>query len=170
MQVSGKLDHADFKDVGAMVRSKMYWPKLLLANAFGILVFIGITWATVAAALGEGHPNWTGLALIWLVITAIFVWAFWSARKSTYKEQEQLNSRLPDWIVFQSDGVKTLGPGGATSFHPWSSFKSWRQGKRVILLETRVDSIFMLPFARLPEDEQESLRHYLHANIAGSGG
>ena len=81
------------------------------------------------------------------------------------KEFMQLNVSLPDWINLESNGVKQDGPSGATSFQPWSNFKGWREGKRVIVLNLKTQGFLMLPVFEISEMERESIRGILRMHI-----
>jgi YcxB-like protein len=165
---SGKLTEPDFKDVRRMVRSKMYWPKLLAANWYGVLLLCALAWATVAGLVGRNDPNWKALGIFWVVIAGIIGWAFYSTKKSIAKESAQLNATLPDGVTIENGGVKLELPAGATAFHPWQSFRGWREGQRVILLDKTDQSFIMVPVAELPEIDRESLRQFLRGAISSS--
>lgn len=164
-QFSGNLTEEDLKDVARMVRPGMYWPKLLLKNWYGILLFCALTWATVAGLIGTIHPNWRGVGTIWLVIVAGVAWSFYSTRKSEAKRFAQMNARLPITLILENGGVKLEFPVGATAFHPWPSFAGWREGKRVIVLQKENKTSLMLPVSALPEIERQSLRQFLRGSI-----
>jgi len=112
MRFGGKLSEADLNDVRGIVRSRFYWPKLILANWYGLTLTAVILWLTVAGLLGYMQPNWTAVAVIWLVIFAILGWVFWSTKRALSKEFSQLNAGLPDFVEVQDNGIKTSGPGG----------------------------------------------------------
>jgi hypothetical protein len=164
-QFSGKLTEADLNDVRRMLRSKMYWPKLLAKNWYGVLLLGAVLWATVAAATGATHPNWDGIALIWLVIAGIVAWAFYSSRKSIQKESARLNGTLPDTVIFDQNGIRLELPAGAKAYHPWQSFDHWREGERVILLDKQDGTFIMLSVAEIPAPERESVRQFLRGSI-----
>ncbi len=164
-QLSGKLSEADLNDVRRMLRSKMYWPKLLAKNWYGLLLLGVVLWATVAAAVGATHPNWGGIGAIWLVMAGIVVWAFYSSRKSIQKESARLNGTLPDRVTLDQSGVRLDLPAGATAFHPWQSFDRWREGERVILLDKQDGTFLMLSVADVPALERESIRQFLRSSI-----
>src|SRR5512146_430386 len=149
-QFSGKLTEPDLNDVRRMVRSKMYWPKLLATNWYGVLLLCALAWATVASLLGH-DSNWRALGLVWVVVGGIVGWAFYSAKKSMAKESAQLNTTLPDRVTIENGGVRLELPAGATAFHPWQSFGGWREGQRVILLEKSDHSFIMIPVGGLSE-------------------
>ena len=154
MQIRGKLTPSELNEVHQLVRPKMYWPKLLFKNLYGILLLTAILWATVAAIFKNTHANWSAFAIVWSVIVAIFAWSFYSAKNSARKEFSQLSAALPDNVLLEEGGVRTDGPNGAMSFRPWQNFKAWRTGKRVMLLDLQSEAFIILP---LESDAQAQL-------------
>src|SRR5437868_8530463 len=161
MQLKGKIAQADLNEVRKIVRSKMYWPKFVLANWYGIALLALVVWATIAGLLGAMKPNWRAVGIIWLVIGAIFTWSFYRARTGSTREFSQLNAGLPDWITMANDGITFDGPDGAKSFQPWGSFKSWRAGQRVFLIDRSQEGFVILPVADLSDVQRQTLRQLL---------
>jgi hypothetical protein len=161
VRLSGKLSEADLVDVRRIVRPKMYWPKLILANWYGVLLLGVFAWATIAGLAGKTQPNWTGLVAIWGVIISIFAWNFYRTKQSMAREFQQLNAGLPDWLALENSGVKSEGPNGAAAFQPWPNFKGWREGSRVILLDLDSDAFMILPVAERLSAERDSIRQLL---------
>jgi len=162
LKVKGKPTKEDLNDVRETVRSKMYWPKLLLKNWYGLAVLGILTWATILGLIGKAKLNWEGIGLVWAVIVALFSWSFYRARTETVREFEQLNARLPDWITVADKGVTLSGPDGATGFLPWNHFSGWREGRRVLLLDrTQECGFVILPIGELSESERQGLRELL---------
>jgi hypothetical protein len=166
MQFRGKLTESGLNDVRQVVRSKWYWLKFLAVNWYGIILLVTVIWGTIAGLVGTTNPNWLGLGILWVVIIAIAAWAFYSSKRSMAKEFSELSASLPDWITLAEDGIKLNGPNAATSFQPWGNFKGWREGKRVMLLDSQVGGFLMVPVAELSALERESLRQFLRLHIA----
>lgn len=166
MQFNGKLDYADLKDVQKSKRTKMDWVKLFVKNWYPLALVIGILYATIAGALGYLHPNWPAIGIIWVVIAAATAWSFYSVKRNTAKRLAQLNAGLPDRITLAKDGLKFDGPNGANAFFPWQSFKGWREGRRVVLVDQLEGnrSVF-LPISQMAEPERMSLRQLLQSHI-----
>jgi hypothetical protein len=160
-QIKGKLTEADLNDARRLVRPKTYWLKLVAASWYGILLLGVILWATVAGLVGASHPNWTGLAGIWVVIAGIVAWSFHSTKRTSAKELAALDAARPDWIGLEHPGVTLNGPKGATAFQPWNSFTGWREGKRVLLLDMEAGRFIIVSVAELPEGEKQSIRQLL---------
>ena len=164
MQLSGKLAEADLDDL--QVRSKMYWPKFILMNWYGIGLICVALAATITGFLGYTKPNWQALGVIWLIITLIIGWAVSSTKRQTAREFTTLNTNLPEWLSLADDGVKCDGPNGAMGFHPWRNFSCWREGKRVVMIDQSTGGGFViLPVADLSEIERESIRGILKAHL-----
>jgi hypothetical protein len=170
MQFQGKITEADLKDAQKMSVSKMYWPKLLLANWYGIALIVALIWATLSRLLGWTNPNWRNIATIWAVVVGIALWVFYSTKRTTAREFTQLNATLPDHLSLTTEGLKLDGPNGASAFLPWRTFKGWREGKRVVLIEqSQGNSAIILPVSQLSELERLSLRQYLQSHIPAVG-
>jgi hypothetical protein len=168
MQLSGKLSEEDFTDARRLSRAKRHWLKTVAVNWYGILLLCAIAWSTAAGLMGSTHPNWLGVGVLWAVLIAIVAYVFYKRKGAIERQFSRVSAAVPDWITLLNDGVKLDGPGGATSFRPWSHFQGCREGKRVMLLYTRNGSTLILPVAGLPEMERESLRQTLapHVSVA----
>jgi hypothetical protein len=166
MQFVGKLSALDLRDAQKMTRPKTYWPKILLANWYGILLLLAIGWATISGFLGYTKPNWRAVAIIWVVIAAIIVWSVYRVKRGESRGLAQLNSRLPDQVTLTNDGVKMDGPNGATGFLPWRNFKGWREGRQVILLDqSQGNQVVILPIAQLSEIQHQQVRQFLQSQV-----
>lgn len=168
MQFNGKLDEADLDDVRRIVRSKMYWPKLLAANWYALTILCIILWATIEGLLGMLHPNWRLVGWMWVVLLGLFAWGFYRTKKARAKQFSQLETTLPDWIDLGDDGVKINGPNGAVAFNPWSNFKGLREGKRVMLLDRQKGGFVMLPVTQLSEMERQSIRELFQLHVGAN--
>jgi len=167
MQFTGKVTESDLSDVVKMTRSKMYWFKLLLANWYGAGIILAITWVTVAGFLGQEKPNWRALGVVWIVIAGIVMWSVFDTKRKQVRELAKLNARLADQIVLTSEGVKLNGPDGTSAFLPWRNFKSWREGKRAMLLgQAQENQFVILPVRELSEIQREPVRQFLRSHIA----
>ena len=170
MQLAGKITEDDLNEVRKMVRSKMYWPKFILVNWYGIVLLGFVLWATISGAVGSTKPNWLAVGIIWLVIAAISGWAFYRGKSVSRREYTQLNAGLADWVTFGSDGLTFDGPSGAKSFQPWGTFKGWRSGQRVFLLDRLQEGFVILPVADISEPQRQTLRQLLDSHFPPIGG
>jgi hypothetical protein len=170
MQFQGKITEADLNEVRKMTVSKMYWPKLLLANWYGVALILALIWATISGLFGWTNPNWRFMAIWWAVLGGIVLWVVYSTKRTMAREFSQLNATLPDHLNLTTDGVKIDGPNGASAFLPWRTFKGWREGRRVVLIDqSQGNSVVILPVAQLSEIERLSIRQYLQSHIPTIG-
>jgi hypothetical protein len=166
MQFRGKITEAEFFAVQKTLRPKMYWPKLFLANWYGVGIICAMLWATISGFLGYTKPNWRAAGLIWLVVASIAGWAVYRAKSAKDLELRQLNASLPDWVTLSDQGVKFDGPNGATAIQPWRNFKGWREAQRVILLEQSDGNQFViLPTGELLEIECQTIQRFVQSHI-----
>lgn len=142
--------------------SKFYWPKILLTNWYGLALLLALIWATITQFVHKDSSHLTGLALAWLLVVGIVGWAFYSVKRSTAKEYRTLTETSPDLVTIAPDGVHFDGPSGANAFSPWSHYRSWREGKKVVLLSRSLGGGFtMIPVGDLLPAERETLRKLL---------
>jgi hypothetical protein len=168
LQLKGKVSEEELDDVRRVARSKWYWPKLVMANWYGLAVLCIALWGSIAGLLGLIHPNWSAIALLWLIVFLFFGFALYSVKRRRVKEFQQLNSTLPDWISIAENGVNLNGPNGATGSWPWNNFKGWREGSRVVLLDLQSGAFVILPVTDLSDVERQSLSRIMQLHIAES--
>jgi hypothetical protein len=162
MQFQGKITEADLNEVRKMTVSKMYWPRLLLTNWYGLSLVLALIWATIST-----NSTWRFITIAWTVVTGIALWAVYSSKRTLASEFSQLNAALPDHLNLAADGVKIDDPNGASAFLPWQVFKGWREGGRVVLLDLAQGSSFViLPVAHLSDSERLWVRQLLQSHLA----
>lgn len=170
MQFKGKLTESEMDDVRKVLQTKMYWPKILLANWYGLALILALIWATISGLFGGANPNWRFVAISWAVLGGIALWMAYSTKRTMAREFTQLNATLPDHVNLTTDGVKMDGPNGASAFLPWRTFKGWREGRRVVLIDqSQGNSVVILPVAQLSEIERLSIRQFLQSHIPAAG-
>jgi hypothetical protein len=166
MRLTGKLSQEDLNDVRRIVRSKWYWPRLIMANWYGAGIVCILLWVTVDGLIHGTKVNWKGIGIVWAILAAIVGWAYYTTRRSTATEFNALSTSLPDWITPANDGLRFDGPNGANAFQPWSGYTRWREGKRVIVLyRTQGNGFTMLPIADLSDADLHGLRTMLQTSL-----
>src|SRR5258706_13603017 len=110
MQFQGKITEADLKDAQKMSASKMYWPKLLLANWYGLALILALIWATISGLFGRTNPNWRNITIMWAVAVGIALWVLYSTKRTIAREFTQLNATLPEHLNLTTEGLKIDGP------------------------------------------------------------
>ncbi|HVB35052.1 MAG TPA: YcxB family protein [Patescibacteria group bacterium] len=167
MQLAGKLNEQDVAEAQALVRTKgdratiVSWV-LRIAAVVGLMAFVTFRFLTAPT-----HPNLAPLGVLWL-----FVLGLGGIGVYLYKSREarvMARLRLPDWIDLSDDGVKMSKADGASSFCPWVEVKSWREGRRVIvLMQSKAHVLTILPVSDLSDAARQPLRDLLKAHVVAS--
>ena len=170
IKLSGKLTAEDLEDIGHLVRSKWYWPRLLLRNLYGLFLFGGLLWITVAGLVNHEHLNWRGVGAIWAIVLSLLLFLYFREKKARGRQLTEMEVALPDWITLTAVGLSFDGPNGASSFQPWASYKRWREGKRTLIVDYALHKGFaMLPVSGLSESERQVLRGLLDSHLPSTG-
>jgi YcxB-like protein len=136
MTFTEKLNDADLKEVRRMLGKwryryrSFYGPILLLVFSIDFIRRPTTDWGMVAPLAG--------------IFFAGLLFALYLRRRTSAQRLAKANAMRPDRIMFTNDGVQSEGPNGATSLVPWRSFRNWREGKRVILLERSEGKHFLV--------------------------
>ncbi len=170
MQFPGKITRHDLTEARDLVRPKQYWP--------GVSVWLGMLLGSLLAAsatlafdfvrrLARGtHTKWWGLGLALLGLAVAIYLLVLAANKAAKRRFAQILAELPGRIDLVEAGVGFDGPGVAGHVRPWQDFKSWIEGKRVILLEWSEGGVpVILPLVGLSDAERRELRQFLRAHI-----
>lgn len=167
MQLRGKLTQPEFDDVLKLARTRMYWPKVIMRSFYGIVLVVAVLVGTFSGLQSGIKPHWGTIGTVWAGVAGTIAWVFFRNKRARRQQFSKLNLTLPDQIALADDGVKSDGPDGATSLLPWRSFKGWREGKKVILVDRAQGKNFViLPTAEMHEVERETLRRYLQSHIS----
>lgn len=168
IKLSGKLtaEDEDIDDVHRSMRSKWYWPRILLRSLPGVVFLGGFLWITIAGLVSGDKLNWRGIGAVWAIILLIFAILYFQGRQARKKELLRKATALPDWITVADDGLHFDGPNGASGFQPWVAYKRWREGKRTVVVEYAAHIGFaMLPLSGLAESERQALRGFFDSHL-----
>jgi hypothetical protein len=158
MKVRGKLLAGEIKEASRFLRSKWYWPKLLLRSSYGGLLFLALLWGTIAKAVNGDREHWMGLTIVWLVVIAILLWVVFTTRRSQQRGVQLLNDSLPDELVFDSEGIHAASADGRRSFRPWASLTGWREGDLVLYLKIgKTEGYVLVPLSELSASDRYAL-------------
>jgi hypothetical protein len=166
IKLNGKLSAEDIEDVFRLVRTKWYWPRLIVRNLYGALFLGALLWATVAGLMKGERLNWRGLGLIWAFLLFLVVFLYFRTRQARAKDISRMAAALPDHITVDAKGLHFDGPNGASGFQPWASYRRWREGKRTVVVEYAAHKGFaMLPVSALSQSELQVLRGFLDSQL-----
>src|SRR6185369_4627756 len=131
MRISGKVDHADVKDARRLLLGKFYWTRFLLhPSALGYAGALGFV-----ARRSCLHRNWVEEEIAAVVVMAFLVFHFFTAHRFRDERLKRLNAALPDSIIILPNGVQFEFTDGETAFIPWTRYRAYREGERVIWLQ-----------------------------------
>lgn len=161
MEFVGKLTEAEFTEFERMARSKGYW-----VNVF--LFFVGgpvCIWQSVSILLGSPTLRvWEVFILAYAGVIALLLFARYEQKRRRAEQLAGLNAK-GDRFVLTAEGVKRETFEGTAKLLPWESFKDWREGQQIMLLNTYASGAVILPIAQLSELEREPIREYLKSRI-----
>lgn len=164
-EFTGRFSAEDLADVAHLTRPRFYWLLIILQSWHGLLLLVGIAWATILGLIGRTDPMWWAVGVIWAVVVGIFVWSAYSVKRDAARHLELLNETLLDAVTFTTEGVAWTSSHGTTPLVEWRRFIRWRERPRVIALDWP-DGLIILPIAHLQETERQRLRDFLRSQIS----
>ena len=169
MELPGSLNEQDVEDARTLVPAKgdQAWVQ---SWVFIGAVVIGLpTLVTYKILTGPAPANWMVIWILWL-FTLGLAWLMVYSYKSA-KARGVAKLKLPDRIDLSDDGIKMSKADGASTFRPWANVKSWREGRRVIvLMQSKTDVLTILPVADLSDAARQPIRDLLKAHVVASPG
>lgn len=166
LRFRGKLSREDLDEARKLVSSKTRWPRILLRNWYLVLLVGALVWITISVFSGTPRPDRLATGLMWVAILALGSKVAYRVKTDKSRQLARLQVTRPDWITLTEDGMESCGPGRATAFDPWENFKSWREGRRVILVRReRVGRAVVLPIADLSDAARQSVREFLQSHV-----
>lgn len=102
----------------------------------------------------NGDPKW------WLILLLMLVVGYRAAcgSKTTRKGYERRIERLPRVLSIDSDGVRFEDRAKMFQSHPWSAYKSWREGSTVFVLRGPQRVTNVVPKRGLTSEQVDELR------------
>ncbi len=161
MEISGKLSEDQVKAIVRFLRSKAYWPKMLLTNLPGLAIAVAVLVLTFQAITTGDRTHAALIITSWLLFGGLFFGYYKMQTKNRRKALEDMNFGLPDLIVLNSEGVQTRNSLGVFTSRPWSSFKGWRNVGPVVLLDTIEAGFLIIPQSTLSTVDSEALKGIL---------
>lgn len=158
LQINGKPTPSEIGEAARMMRSGLSWTRLLARQAYALFAAAVIIWE-LARAFSSGNPvNWhnVDLLLVFLAIILAFMWVRTMRILGTTKAAK--NHSFPDTLSLETSGINAQSSNGASTSVPWTAFKGWRIGSRIILLDyAEGKRSTILPMGSLPATQQETL-------------
>jgi hypothetical protein len=144
-------------------RTRMYWPRLFLANWYSTLLLVVIVWANIAR-LVDGKPLQPA-SLGFTLIPLFFLWFSWNRTSTAVREAATQLSDSQGSATVDANGISAKTSTGATSFVPWRDYIAWKEGVDVFTLATG-KSYRILSKRGLSEADLEQLRSLFRTQIS----
>jgi hypothetical protein len=163
MQISTEITPDELSQAMRLNRTKMYWPRFLLANWYATLMLIIIVWAEIAQLVAGKpmRPNSLGL----LLIPVFLIWLYWYRTQGNVRKAASQLSDSKGSASIDGKGITSASSSGATSFVPWSEYRGWKEGNDVFTLTTE-KSFRVFTKRGLNESELEQLRSIFRTQIS----
>jgi len=163
MQISTEITPDELSQAMRLNRTKMYWPKVLLANWYGTLLLVVIIWAEIARLIDGKPVQPSSLGL--LLIPVFLIWLYWYQTQGNLRRAASQLSDTKGSASIDGKGISSASSSGATSFVPWSEYSGWKEGRDVFTLTTE-KSFRVLTKRNLSEAELEQLRSIFRTQIS----
>ncbi len=163
MQIRTEITPDELSQAIRLNRSKMYWPRVFLANWYASLLLIVIVWAEIARYV-SGKPVQASAAGL-VLIPVFFLWLYWFRTQGAVRKAASELSDTQGTASIDGKGISAYSSTGATSFVPWSQYSGWKEGQDVFTLTTG-KTFRVLAKRGLSEGEIEQLRSTFHAQIS----
>ena len=166
IQLRGKLTDEEMELVGRALRSRWYWPKFQLRNAYGVLLIAMLVAGTIVKVISRQTSGWGGLAAVWLVLGGILWWVVVRSRKQVAAAREQWRRGSSDIVLLDEDGVRTQSADGTQSVRPWGALAGWTDLGRVALIRIAGgDQLIALPVGELDPAQRAGATTLLRAHL-----
>lgn len=170
MQISGKPTQPEINEAARMMRSNLSWTQLLARQAYAIVVAGIVIWDLVRIFTSGHAVDWHNVGIRLVVLAVILVFIGIRMQRITGRTKAATIQNFPDTLTLGTSGIQTQSSNGASSSVPWTAFKSWRLGSKIILLNyTEGKRYMILPLASMPPTQQENLRGTVQSYLGPAG-
>lgn len=153
-----------------MMRSNLSWTQLLARQAYALVIAAIVVW-DLAKILTSGHAiNWQIVGIRLVVLAAILAFIWIRMQRITGRTKAATSQNFPDTLDLDTSGIKTQSSNGTSSSVPWTAFKGWRMGSKIILLHYAEGKRYMvLPLASMAPTQQDNLRGTVQSYLGPPG-
>ncbi len=170
MDFSGKLNEVEVKEATRFIRPKGYQTRLILTYA-RLVVYAGVVFYVLFESFAR-HQRVPESVIVTRILLLVVLLGFFyfRYRKGSRQAVANLDASLPDTLSLSAEGVRLNGPNGAQGFQPWMSYKGYREGKHVVILDRKEQGLYnVLPISGLQEGDRHSLRGLLQNYLPAQG-
>jgi hypothetical protein len=134
MQVRAQLTPEELKDAARLIRPKMFWLRMALANWYALTILIAVVGAIIYHAMNSLPYNWAGALGVAGIALLFLGFSWWRYNSRIGKITDRWNKNCGNSSL-DTDGIRTDAANGATTFVPWSAYSTWKEGKLVFLVK-----------------------------------
>lgn len=163
MQLRTEITPSELTEAMRLNRTRMYWPKVFLANWYATLLLIVVVWAEIARMIDGKPVQPSSLGL--LLIPVFFLWFYWYRTQGAVRKAASQLSDTQGSATIDGKGISANFSTGSISFVPWSEFRGWKEGKDVFTLTTG-ESFRVLTKRGLSESQLEQMRSTFRSQIS----
>jgi hypothetical protein len=167
MQIQVSFSAKSLKEAGRMMRPWYYWPRVILRTGYFYL-FLGILiWGFFYSLISSKGNLQTGLLCGSVAFLMILLLA-WRYRRGVRTLQKYLNEANPVSLSLDNGGLSIAEKSGKSTFTPWSTISSFREGRYIFLLHLRESKdVRIIPKEGLSSPDTERVRLLLAGTLAG---
>jgi hypothetical protein len=160
MQVRATISPSELQEAVRMSRPKYFWLRFLGANWYATTICLLIVGVAINALVNHEHANWKSMALFFTICASLIGWSWYRSNTAVSAAAKTLSARSGT-VSLEADGIRTTLLSGASTFVPWSSFSTWKEGESVFLINGK-DGIAILP---IDDGFRETMRGILTSQV-----
>jgi hypothetical protein len=162
MDFSGKLNEVEVKEATRFIRPKGYQTRMALTYA-RLVIYAGVVFYVLFESFAR-HRHIPESVIVTRIVLLVLLLGFFyfRYRKGSRQAVANLDASLPDTLSLSAEGVRLNGPNGAQGFQPWVSYKGYREGKHVVVMDRMEKGLYnVLPISGLQEGDRQNLHGLL---------
>jgi hypothetical protein len=169
MDFTARFTKEDLEDLGALLRPRFYWLRLLTSNIHGAGIVLVLIWVALLGTLGKSDLDRRIVAGIWVALFTVFGAAAYKTKRDRVKTLASLNASLPDRTTFTADGVDWESADRSRGFLPWAYFTGFREHGGVLCLDKgkRKAEVFV-SVRHVSANERQQIRDFLLSHVPPS--
>lgn len=159
MQIRATLTPAEMKEAARISRPNRFWFRFFAANWYSTVLCLLVLGVAINSLLNHENVRWGPMAGVF-AFGAFFIWLSWFRWNARLEKAAAALSAKSGTVSLGSDGIRSTFANGGSSFVPWSSFSSWKEGRSIFVLNGESAAI-------LPSDDgnRDSIRSLIKANV-----
>jgi hypothetical protein len=160
LQIRATLLPSELREAALISRPGRFWLRFFAANWYATVICLLVAGIAINGLINHEKLHWGPLAGVF-AFGAFFIWLPWFRWNSALEKAANAASAKSGTVSLETDGVRSTFANGGSSFVPWFSFSTWKEGKNIFLLSGENTAI-------LPIDAgtRDSIRALLMSHIS----